>query len=112
MNEPSTQRFPRAHSLEPELPSAIQYFLKYNPYEIEYFFEAINLHRTGFLRRFRDPIRVPRIENRVPRISENCHRVPGIRENRVPRIREIGYLQIHTGYLTFSFKKTGVEHWI
>jgi len=37
----------------------------------------------GFLRRFRDPIRVPRIENRVP------------------RIREIGSLQVHTGYLTF-----------
>jgi len=33
-----------------------------------------------FLRRFKDPI-------------------------RVPRIRETGSLQIHTGYLTFSFKK-------
>ena len=33
---------------------------------------------------FRDPIRVPKIENRVPRISENYHRVPKIRENRVP----------------------------
>ena len=32
-----------------------------------------------FLRRFRDPIRVPRIENRVPRIKENYHRVPEIR---------------------------------
>ena len=30
-----------------------------------------------FLRRFRDPIR-------VPRIRENYHRVPSIRENRVP----------------------------
>jgi len=30
--------------------------------------------------------------------------VPSI-ENRVPRIREIGSLQIHTGYLTFSLKK-------
>ena len=30
----------------------------------------------GFLRRFRDPIRVTRIENRVPRIRENYHRVP------------------------------------
>jgi len=40
-----------------------------------------------FLTRFRDPIRVPRISNRVP------------------RIREIGSLRIHTGYLTFSFKK-------
>jgi len=58
-----------------------------------------------FLRRFRDPIRVPRISNRVPRIRENYHRVPKIRENGVPRIREIGPLQIHTGYLTFSLKK-------
>ena len=37
-----------------------------------------------FLRRFRDPIRVSRISNRVPRIKENYHRVPKIRENRVP----------------------------
>ena len=58
-----------------------------------------------FLRRFRDPIRVPRISNRVPRIRENYHRVPKIKEYRVPRIREIGSLQIHTGYLTFSLKK-------
>jgi len=69
-----------------------------------------------FLRRFRDPIRVPRIrenyhqvpkirENRVPRIRENYQRVPKIIENRVPRIREIGSLQIHTGHLTFSLKK-------
>jgi len=42
---------------------------------------------TGFLRCFRDLIRLPRIENRVP------------------RIREIGCLQLHTGYLTFSLKK-------
>ena len=60
---------------------------------------------VGFLRRFRDPIRVPRISNRVPRIRENYHRVPKIRENRVPRIREIGSLQIQTGFLTFSLKK-------
>jgi len=53
---------------------------------------------SRFLRRFRDPIRVPRISNRVPRIRENYH--------RVPKIREIGSLQIHTGYLTFSLKKT------
>jgi len=32
---------------------------------------------AGFLRRFRDPIR-------VPRIRENYHRVPKIRDNRVP----------------------------
>jgi len=56
-----------------------------------------------FLRRFRDPIRVPRISNRVPRIRE-YHRTSKIRENRVPRIREIRSLQIHTGYLTFSLK--------
>jgi len=40
-----------------------------------------------FLRCFRDQIRNPRIENRVPRISEN----------RVSRIREIVPLHIHTG---------------
>jgi len=58
-----------------------------------------------FLRRFRNPIRVPRISNRVPRITENYHLVPKIRENRVPRISEIASLQIHIGYLTFSLKK-------
>ena len=60
------------------------------------------------LRRFRDPIRVPGISNRVPRIRENYHRFPKITENLVPRIREIGEiasLQSHTGYLTFSLKK-------
>jgi len=51
-----------------------------------------------------DPIRVPRIENWVPRIRENNHRVPGIKENRVPRIREIRSLQVIIGYLTFSLK--------
>jgi len=60
---------------------------------------------TGFLRRFRDPIRVPRISNRVPRIRENYHRVPKITANRVRRIREIGSLQIRAGFLTFSLKK-------
>jgi len=54
---------------------------------------------AGFLRCFKDPIRVPRIENRVLRITESHH--------RVPRIREIGSLQVHIGYLTFSLKKTG-----
>jgi len=29
--------------------------------------------------------------------------------SRVPRIREIGSLQVHTGYLTFSLKKTDIE---
>jgi len=47
-----------------------------------------------FLRRFRDPIRVPGMSNLVPRIRENYHRGTKIRENRVPRIREIGSLQI------------------
>jgi len=61
---------------------------------------------AGFLRRFRDPIRVSRISNRVPRIRENYHRVPKIRENRVLRIREIGSLQMQTWFLTFSLKKT------
>ena len=62
-----------------------------------------------FLRRFRDPIRVPRISNRVPRIRENYHRVLKIRENRVPRIREVGSLQIHIGHLTFSLKKPDLK---
>jgi len=44
-----------------------------------------------FLRRFKDPIRVPRISNRIP------------------RIREIGSLQIHTWYLTFALKKTVID---
>jgi len=38
-----------------------------------------------FLRRLRDPIR-------VPKIREIYHRVPTNWENRVPRIRETGYL--------------------
>ena len=41
---------------------------------------------------FRDLILVPRSENRAPRISENDHRVPRIRESRIPKIREIGSL--------------------
>jgi len=40
------------------------------------------------LKCFKDPIWIPRIENRVP------------------RIKEIGSLQVHTRYLIFSFKKT------
>jgi len=65
--------------------------------------KTVNLTRF-FLRRFMDPIRVPRISNRVPRIRENYHQVPKIRENRIPRIRETGSLQIQTGFLTFSLK--------
>jgi len=42
----------------------------------------------------------------LSRIRENYHQVPRIRENRVPRIREIVSLQVHTECLTFSFKKT------
>jgi len=38
-------------------------------------------------------------------MREKYHRVPKIRENRVPRIREIGSLQIRTGFLTYSLKK-------
>jgi len=38
-----------------------------------------------FLSRFGDPNRVSRISNRVPRITENDH--------RVPKIREIGSLE-------------------
>jgi len=40
-------------------------------------------HKVSFSRCVRDPFRVPRIKNRVTRTSENDHRVPGIRENRV-----------------------------
>jgi len=56
------------------------------------------------LRRFRDPVRVPRISNRVLRIRENDHRVPKIKKG-VPRNREIGSLQIQTRFLTFFLKK-------
>ena len=46
---------------------------------------------------FRDPIR-------VPRMSENYHRVPRVREIGTLE-SEIRSLQVHTGYLTFSLKK-------
>jgi len=65
--------------------------------------------KQSFSRCFRDPIRVTRIENRVPRIREDYHRAPRIKENRVPRIREIGSLQFHIGYLTFSLNKTRIK---
>jgi len=55
------------------------------------FVEVFFTLRDVFLGRFRGPIRVPRISNQVPRISE------------------IGSLQIHTGYLTFSLKKNCVR---
>jgi len=53
------------------------------------------LIKAGFFKAFRDLIPVPGIESRSLE-SENYH--------RVPRIREIGSLQVHTGYLTFSLK--------
>jgi len=62
----------------------------------------------GFLRCSGDPIRVPRIKKWVPRIRENHYRVPRIKENRVPIITEIGSLQVHIRYLTFSLKKTAL----
>jgi len=43
--------------------------------------------KSRFFKVFYGPIRIPRIENRVP------------------IIREIGSRQVHTGYLTFSLKK-------
>jgi len=45
---------------------------------------ASHEHPGFFLRCFRDPNRVPRIENWIPRIKENYQRVSKIRENRVP----------------------------
>jgi len=77
----------------------------HNSYKPHLMWIPIEFLTPVFLRCFREPIRVPRIENRVPRIRENHHRVPRIKENRVPRIREIGSLQVHMGYLTFSLKK-------
>jgi len=61
---------------------------------------------SGFFRRIRDPIRVLRVSNRVSWIRENYHRVPKLKENRVPSIKEIGSLKIQTRFLTFSLKKT------
>jgi len=53
---------------------------------LEYYWELVDYNlKQGFLRRLRDPIRVARIENRVPRISENYHRVP-TSPYRVPNI--------------------------
>ena len=83
--------------------------IKFWEYVVFYFRITCVYCTVVFLRRFRDPIRVPRISNRVPRIRENYHWVPKIWENRVPRIREIRSLQIHTGYLTFSLKKPVVQ---
>jgi len=78
-------------------------------YPLQNSFFAFSLFFVCFLWCFMDPIRIPGIENLVPRIRETCHRVPKIRENRIPRIREIGSLQVHTGYLRFA-KKTDLAH--
>ena len=59
--------------------------LEFLPCQFKYWVKAV------FLRRFRDPIRVPRIENRVSRIRKSYHWALRIRENRVLGIREIGY---------------------
>jgi len=83
------------NQLKKELCSLVVHALNYTKFNIATQRICIG---QGFLRCFRDPIRVPRIENRVPRIRENYHRVPRIRENRVPKIREIGSLQVHSGY--------------
>ena len=48
--------------------------------------------RQVFLRCFSDLIRVQRIDNQAPRI----------RQNQFPRITEIRFVQVHSGYLTFS----------
>jgi len=42
-------RFPRPHPSEPELPCAIKYFSKFNAYQIECFFETMDLHRTFWI---------------------------------------------------------------
>ena len=47
-------------------------------------------------------VRVTKIVTRV----ESLTRVTTSLENRVPRIREIGSLKIHIGYITCSLKKT------
>jgi len=46
---------------------------------------CISIHpivNACFLRCFRDPIRVPTIENRVPRIRENYHRIPTVESEK------------------------------
>jgi len=42
----------------------------------------------------------------MPKIRENYHQVPRIKENWVPRIRQIGSLQVYIGCVTVSLKKT------
>ena len=69
------------------------------------------IYGHGFLRCFRDPNWGPRIENRVPRIRENYHRIPTIRENQVSGIscwkrNWVPTCSYRVAYLTFSLKKT------
>jgi len=73
--------------------------------------QSVNCYATsGFLRCFRDSFRVHRIENQVSRIRENYQRVPRIKENRLLRIREIGSVQVHTGYPTKKLRNVIVHH--
>jgi len=83
---------------------------------------------AGFLRYFRDSIRVPRIENRVLRIRENyqgkylngyCKQYYEMvimdeaqnTSNYMKFSRKFfGPLQVHTGYLAFSLKKTDMSY--
>jgi len=52
--------------------ASTQDLLIYTVYQIDLILRAYLIQ--FLLRRFRDPIRVPRIENRVPRIKENYYR--------------------------------------
>jgi len=56
------------------------------------------LSRASFLRCFRDPFWVLRIENRVLRIREKCF--SGTRFGS-PELKFLRFLQVHTRYLTF-----------
>jgi len=59
-----------------------------------------NLYNQSFFSRFRDPIRVSRISNRVPRIRQNYHRVL-TNPNRVPNI----FLK-HNPDIMYIFRET------
>jgi len=60
------------------------------------------ISRAGFLRCFRDPFRVLKIENRVLRIREKFF--SGTRFGS-PELKFMRFLHVHTRYLTFSLKK-------
>jgi len=77
-------------------------------------------YETGFIRCFGNPIRVPRIENRVPRIRERyqgrylngyCNQYyEMVAINALKLSRKLfGPLQVHAWYLKFSLKKTCYE---